>query len=290
MIVVQLKGGIGNQLFQYAAAKALATHHRVPLKLDVSSYQQDTLRGFELGNFNVDVELATEMELARFKQGVLGKIRERLLPHYRRTTYKEQDFSFDRHFLQARPDVYLKGYWQSEKYFLPIQEPLRKAFVLKPELISSVIELGNKMAAEESVAIHIRRGDYVKPEVIKVHGVIPAAYYAAAIKRIAAQVNVSCLYIFTDDEQWVKQYLPLTGNYVFVSNEFTSTHYEDFYLMSRCRHNIIANSSFSWWAAWLNDHAGKIVVAPHKWFNQAPHDIKDLFPVGWVSIHPQAYE
>jgi hypothetical protein len=284
MILVQLKGGIGNQLFHYAAAKALATHRGVPLKLDVSGYQQDTLRGFELCNFNIDVNLATEAEVARFSQGLPGKVMARLLPHYRRSVYKEQGFHFDTHFWQSRSTVYLKGYWQSEKYFLSIQEQLRKAFMLQPALINKVIDLGKKMYSEESVAVHIRRGDYTNPAVMQVHGILPAAYYTAAVNEVSAKTRVECVYIFTDDEAWVRQHLPVAGNYQFVSNVFTSNHYEDFYLMSCCRHNIIANSSFSWWTAWLNTHPDKIVIGPAEWFKKKVFDTSDILPQQWIKL------
>jgi hypothetical protein len=289
MIVVQLKGGLGNQLFQYAAALSLARHHGVELKIDVCELQSPdklikTNRQLELSSFNIDLQIASQQEIASFlQQPFFKRYFQKLLPPYKRLIYKEADFSFDEHFFEASNHLYLKGYRQSEKYFLSIEKEIRQVFTLKPEIIQQPASIEAKLKQENSLSIHIRRGDYRNAAVMQHHGILDATYYTNAIDKIRQLKTDVKLYVFTDDPQWAKENLSLNDATI-ISQETSKNHFEDFYLMSCCQHNIIANSSFSWWAAWLNPNPDKLIIAPQKWFNTTEHDTKDLIPNSWIRI------
>ena len=179
----------------------------------------------------------------------------------------------------------LKGGWQSEKYFKSYENEIRARLQLKPPLIQNVIEIAKNIKKENAVSVHIRRGDYLRKKIIyEWHGVMEKEYYAKAFELMHAKTKATRAYYFTDDVDWVAKNLLPSFNGEIISANITKSHYEDLYLMSQCRHNIIANSSFSWWAAWLNDHSDKIVIAPEKWFGNGPKDTQDIIPPGWYKI------
>ncbi len=284
MIITKIKGGLGNQLFQYAAARAFSITHSTELKLDISAYEADTLRGFELSNFAMNIAIATDAEIDSYEQPFFQKILARIKPYYQRKIYKEPFFHFDPNFTKIPSDVYAKGYFQSEKYFINSREILLKEINLQGPLIENVKSMGEQLKNSPSVSVHIRRGDYNNPAVRDYHGILEIAYYENAITLIKKQHKDCLFYVFTDDEIWVRNNFKLDTPLEFISASKSTTHYEDFYLMSCCRHNIIANSSFSWWAAWLNENKGKTVIAPKSWFNNGPKDTADLIPANWIRI------
>jgi hypothetical protein len=285
MIISKIIGGLGNQLFQYAAGKSLALHHNTSLLLDVSSFNEYKLRNFDLAAFHVDIKFADGQLLQPFTtRSVFGKLRDRLLPIPWRKVLKPQHFHFDRRFFSASSTIYLQGYWQSEKYFAPIANTIRKEFRLKEEYTQAVEALAAQMRSRQSVAVHMRMGDYMDPHVKEVHGVLSPSYYKKAILRLQEKYPDASFYFFSDNMELVKQHVDIKEA-SFVSGILAKTHFEDFYLMTQCRHNIIANSSFSWWAAWLNNNAGKTVIAPQQWFGpKGPRDTQDLFPEGWICL------
>lgn len=289
MIVVQLKGGLGNQLFQYAAGLSLAHHHRTTVKVDISELnQQDadigTYRAFDLEQLRLPPQIASLKEIAVVKPFGFQRLFDKLRSAHKRREYSETDFCFDTHFFEAGNTVYLKGYRQSEKYFQPIADIIREGFQFREEVIASVVVFGATLPTYNSVAIHIRRGDYNKPQVQDYHGVMDAAYYQQAIDMMEAHYSDARFYIFTDDAAWVQQTLHFQSPVQLVSGNISQTHFHDMYLISQCRHQVIANSTFSWWAAWLNNYQQKTVIAPRRWFNNAPHDTKDLLPTSWIKI------
>jgi hypothetical protein len=291
MIIVKLKGGLGNQLFQYATGRAIAERTGMTLKLDVSSYQSDALRNYRLRAYPVVDKFATAEEIeclnpskAHYARWTASRIRNALKPYYGRSYLKERGFPFDPAILQVRQPVYLNGYWQSEKYFADIADVLVREFTpaspLSPENEALVV----RMAASSSVSLHIRRGDYVaSPEALRVHGVVPLDYYRQAMSLMAGRVPAPHFFIFSDDMAWVQENLSADHPMTFVGSERSNQDYDDLRLMSCCRHHITANSSFSWWGAWLNRRPDKIVVAPQKWF-AAPIDTRDLIPAGWIRV------
>lgn len=290
MIIVQLKGGLGNQLFQYAAGLSLAAYHGTIVKVDIAELNRKdaeigTIRGFDLQQIRLAPGIATEAEISeRRPQTLPARLSDKLKPPHRRQVYKEVNFRFDTHFFEAGSNIYLKGYRQSERYFKPIEMIIRDGFALKQEAVERVRPFAEELRNSNSVSLHIRRGDYTNREVSSYHGVLDEHYYQQAISYFESRIPGCRFYVFSDAPGWVEDHLSFQAPVEIISGGKTQTHFEDFYLISSCRHNVIANSTFSWWAAWLNEHTDKIVVAPKRWFNQADHDTSDLIPQGWIRM------
>lgn len=295
MIIVRLWGGLGNQMFQYAAARRLAHVNGDRLKLDVSWFgrqaQGDTPRRYELGVFDILEEFASSAETARLRGPDIRRwprFLKRLaapLGIPRRTYVGEKHYHFDPQILELRGDVYLDGYWQSGKYFQDAADVIREEFTLKSQPTESNARLLEEIADCDSVSVHFRRGDYVtNPSAAAYHGVASLDYYAAAMSEVRRRVPESRFFLFSDEPEWVKQNfktdLPLT----YVEGNGPDRGGEDLRLMSACRHHIVANSSFSWWGAWLGGNREKVVVAPQRWFMAGDNDTKDLIPEEWLKI------
>jgi hypothetical protein len=272
-------------MFQYAAAKSLAARLHTTFKLEsLTSLQKDKQRSIALQDLNTHFELATRAEIKKFVGfPTLYRHKPRFFSRLGRNIYREPHFHYDPNFFSLRPPVFIDGFWQSPQYFQDIEPILREEFSVKEELIQNMKEKAREMQARSSVAVHIRRGDFLKPKIKAYHGVMSAFYFEKAIGIIREQVPDAYVYFFSDDIEWVKQNLVVGRNSEFISGNNNSA-IEDFYLMSKCRHNVIANSSFSWWAAWLNDNPNKIVVAPQKWFAEPTIDTRDLIPREWIRI------
>jgi hypothetical protein len=290
MILVELNGGIGNQMFQYAAAKSLAIHHKTILKLDISPGTDKSMpqelrpRPFDLHYFNLPDQFANVTDIESFNtKSALEKIKEKAKPNHKRKIYREPFFHYDSNFFNAEADVYLKGLWQSEKYFYPFKNEIRNLFEFKNETVSTLKDVSYRLKNQNSVSIHIRRGDYLAKVSLEVLGLIPLEHYQNAIELINSKMPDTFFYFFSDDINWVKESFQLP-NATYISGDISKDHVEDLYLMSQCKHNIIANSSFSWWGAWLNNNPNKIVVVPKNWFNKGPKDTQDLIPEGWLKI------
>ncbi len=281
MIIVRLQGGLGNQLFQYAAGKSLATALNKPFKLEtITSLQKDKRRSIALDDFDLEFELASLKEVREFVHFPTLYRHPFSLLKTGKNIYREPHFHFDSHFFELKDPVFLDGFWQSPQYFREIEDILRRDLIPKSNLIQNVLVKGKELQNKPSVAVHIRRGDFLDAKINAYHGVLSAIYYEKAMGFIKEKEPNACFYFFSDDIEWVKQNLATDKNAEFVSS-FTKSPVEDFYLMTKCRHNIIANSSFSWWTAWLNDNPGKIVVAPKRWFAISTIDTNDLMPADW---------
>lgn len=291
MIIVRLFGGLGNQLFQYAAGRRLSRMHDTTLKLDVSHFQYDKLRSYELEPFSIQQEFATAEEIMELKgtakrglDRIAFSVGQKLRPYYHRSIFREaRSGRLDPNILKTCKNVYLDGYWQSEKYFVNIKDVIRREFVVKYELDDQNREMANKIAGTESVSIHVRRGDYVS-DLRTNMPVCGLDYYERCVKLISKTVSDAHFYVFSDDRDWIVENLPFDHATTFVTHNDVNKGYEDLRLMSMCKHNIIANSSFSWWGAWLNPNVNKIVLAPRKWHKDESIDTHDLLPEGWISI------
>jgi hypothetical protein len=285
MIIVQILGGLGNQMFQYAAGRCLAHLNNTQLKLDVTGFTDYKLRSFDLHSLHTDCQFASANEIRNLLPSHnFEKALQYLSPKKKRTYYREKYFHFDDNMLKFGKNVYLKGYFQSEKYFLPIKEIIQNEFRIKEEAIAGVKDFFNAPGSANRVSVHLRRGDMKNdPVMAERHGVMPLSYYQKAIEIIRSKISAPHFYFFSDDIDWTKENFNTTDA-TFVSGEISKTHFEDLYLMSQCDHNIIANSSFSWWGAWLNKSVNKIVIAPNKWFNNGPTDLHDLIPDDWIKI------
>lgn len=290
MVIVRLIGGLGNQLFQYALGRTLAEQHAAQLKLDIRGYESYALYSYALDRFNIIESFATPDEVRRLRGG--GWIAERLprrlqkLNPFRKRSYiLERRFSFDPAVLGSPDDVYLDGYWQSEKYFKNLEEILRRELSVRNSLTGINRELAARIADSNAVSLHVRRGDFASnPKTRRVHGLCSVDFYQAAVRRIAETVPRPHFFIFSDEPEWAAANLRLDHSMTVVAGNDASHGYEDLRLMSLCRHHIIANSSFSWWGAWLNPNPDKIVIAPARWFIGARHDTRDLFPPSWQTI------
>lgn len=303
MIIAHLIGGLGNQMFQYAAGRHLAEKNSTLLKLDLSGFEEYKLHRYALHCFKIWEHIATMEEIATFKgKGItrtaklLSKIGTRWggLSFATSDFYqdaiilKEKRFSFDPSVLEAKANIYLEGYWQSEKYFAEIRDILLREFAFKYEQDAKSRGIANQIQKTESVSLHIRRGDYVHdPLTNKIHGLCSFDYYKKAVNYINQKIPNCHFYIFSDDHSWVRENFKLDYPVTMVDHNNASRNYEDLRLMSLCRHNVIANSSFSWWGAWLNGNMDKIVIAPRKWFGTdrlRSRIMDDLLPRGWYRL------
>lgn len=292
MIIIQLFGGFGNQLFQYAAGRCLAEKHQTQLKLDIFSFEEDKLRKYLLPTFNIPQTFATREEIQRLKAPTIPT---RMMNYFSRihrflslnplVTYKhETHFQFDTGFFSLPCNVYLEGHWQSEKYFKDIESIIRQEFRLKaiPNEQNTYMA-GVIRDVSDSVSVHIRRGDYVSnPITYKVHGVCSAEYYHTAIEHITQKSANPHFFIFSDDPMWVEKNFKITYPHTYVTHNQKDDGPLDMWLMSLCTHHIIANSSFSWWGAWLANNPKKIVIAPKRWFNNSKINTSDLVPRSWL--------
>jgi len=293
MIISKLYGGLGNQLFQYALGKHLAVKNKTDLKFDITALENMnpdiTYRKYELHNFNISAFVASAKEIETIKRDHLKGIRKSIYwrlqyrkPYYKQNYIKEKAFVFDSNILSASDNVYLDGYWQSPLYFNNIRDILLEELMPVQTLIESenmyLLEILNKA----SVSIHLRRGDYITNFKNKeVYLEIPIGYYNEAIRFIEQKIDNPVFFIFSDDNNWVKNNFNLK-NCIFVE-EINPV--KSMFLMSNCKHNIIANSTFSWWGAWLNNNNNKIVVSPAHWFaKNSGLTSASLMPDTWIKL------
>ncbi len=284
-------GGLGNQMFQYAAGRRLAEKLGVKLKLDIEMFKDNALRKYELGAFNIQECFAAGEEIERLtavKRGIVEKALDRVFkrPIRRPNSYiAEKYFAFDPSVLQLQDQVYLDGYWQSEKYFVEIEMVIREEFTIRHPQTDKDKALSDSIKSSNSVSIHIRRGDYVSnPDTNNQHGVCGIDYYQRCTDFIITNVVNPHFFIFSDDPEWVKNNLKIEHKSTVVEHNGTEKCYEDLRLLSQCKHHIIANSTFSWWGSWLSENPEKIVIAPKKWFKKRDINTKDLVPEGWIRL------
>ena len=269
MIIVKLIGGLGNQLFQYATARHLSKIHNTELLLDISEFETYHLQKFSLNAFNVTERYATLDEINK-------------LP-----VYKEKHFHYDPEFKFFLNNIVIKGYWQSEKYFMEIENIILQEFSFKNPAIDTNKKILQSINSSNSVSLHVRRGDYVKntyENQILISKDLD--FYHNCVQYILDKEQNCHFFIFSDDPSWVKENLKLQYPVTYVDHNNADTNYEDLRLMSSCKHNIISNSTFSWWGAWLNRNPHKIVCAPKKWFSDETKylDSKDIIPEKWVKL------
>lgn len=251
MITVNLVGGLGNTLFQYAYARALSLKYDVKIRDDCKQY------GCSLGRFNITVP---------FISSLVGR------------GISEEVFTYNPKQEIEDPCV-LFGYWQSEKNFIGVESVLRSELTLKGAPSEYAQALSAQLEKEQSVAIHIRRGDYLT-WAREVHGVLPIDYYLRAAEYLLGYKKDLKFYVFSDDPEWSQN----NFSFPYVKTVAHSSPHEDLWIMSKCKHFIIANSSFSWWGAWLSDYKEKIVVAPKQWFAQGNENSKDIVPERWIRL------
>lgn len=285
MIIIEASGGLGNQMFQYALYKKLESLNK-DVVFDTSFFRsKQGLRELEIGVFGVQYRSISDREVAYirgygYQDSIIDKIKYKLKPS-KYCIYRDSIESFQPEVLEME-DAYLCGYWQSEKYFKDIREVILKEFTFPIQAVKSNVKLTDQMKLENSVSIHVRRSDYLTEQNLKVYGnICTEKYYSNAINYIEGIIDNPHYYVFTDDLQWAKEYFK-GDNYTIVSENRGKDSYIDMYLMSQCKHNIIANSSFSWWGAWLNQNPDKKVLAPKKWFHN--HEKEEIVCEDWIRI------
>lgn len=294
MIFVRISGGLGNQMFQYAAAYSKAREYDYELVLDNTELISDinlknTDREFELNYLNINsrtINIQDYQMISVPTSGLLYRLLRKASLYIKipfLNYIRETSFSFDKIINRTRKYSYIDGNWQSEKYFLNCRDDLRKQFIIT-DFAHANQKIIEKMKDVESVAIHIRRGDYLtNPNANKVHGVCPISYYKRAIADLREKKTNLQFFVFSDDPQWAKENLAIEKDIIFIDHNTGDRSYLDMQLMINCRNHIIANSSFSWWGAWLSDDINKYVYAPKKWF-LVDIDTSDLIPKSWIRI------
>lgn len=287
MVIVKITGGLGNQLFQYATGKALAKKLSCELALDLSFYPTQTLRKYELDKFNIEARIATTKEITLSGGGndVVSRLMRKfgltsvIFPQYIK---ERESIKYVEKIDQCKSGAFLDGYWQNPRYFSQIKSELVQDFLPKAPL--SAPALAWKTRIEQSstpVSLHVRRGDYVdNAHTNSVHGTCGLDYYRAAVNKVLETVENPTFYVFSDDIEWCKQNLGSLGQLVYIDD--TQSAIDDLMLMSFCQHHIIANSTFSWWAAWLGDDG--LTIAPENWFSDLDRNNKSIYDSSWTLI------
>ena len=297
MIIAQLLGGLGNQMFQYAAGRSLAFRSRQKLLLDLreltdrSVARSYTPRCFSLDACNITAAVAKddESDSLRYRDAsVLRRcwraFRGRPRP-YGPFCYRERGIRFDSRVLRIRSDAYLIGFWQSYKYFENCENLIRQDFTPRGKLSTASQRYLGQIAATDAVSVHVRRGDYVTNlDANSFHGTCELSYYRTAAQLIANIVQRPHFFVFSDEVDWAKAHMGFIAPVTFVQFPEPVHDFEEIHLMSMCRFNIIANSSFSWWGAWLNNHPNRVVVAPMRWFRDPKIDTSDMIPSDWLRV------
>lgn len=287
MILIKVTGGPGNQLFQYAFGRNLALIYKTDLYLDLSEFEIKKHRVFILNKFKIRAKIATKKLLKsflKFSYYLPYDLRpqcHKLLPSFFPNIFYENKYTFDKNNFVNKNDSYLIGFWQSEKYFANIRDKLLNEISLKHNLSAKSKEVLKQIRKTESVSINVRRGDFLSnPQINKRHGVISKDYFEKAIVLMSQKVKNPHYFLFSDDIEWVKDNIK-PSHATYVDFNFPKSTEEDLLLGSYCKHNILTNSTYSWWVGWLNANPKKIVIAPSKWFNQLNYDFSDLFPEEW---------
>jgi hypothetical protein len=309
-VLVKLDGGLGNQMFQYALGRALSLHLGAPLTLDIGAYRSYTTRQYGLGVFDISASTApaavsagSGLTQVKTAGRSLAKLAKKILPpavsSLRRvgankleltlpswappgpwTIYREpSDVAFDQALFGTQPPIYVFGYWHNERYFADYADAVRRDFTLRVALSEKARHFQQQVTERQpSVSLHVRRGDYVRntPEARWRLDVCGVDYYRRALDFLGSKVPGPSIFVFSDEIAWVKANLKI-DNAVYVDG---CADYEEMFLMSCCRHHIIANSTFSWWGAWLNADKEKVVIAPKQWVNGDTSG-RTPVPTGW---------
>lgn len=258
MNVIVLTDGLGNQMFQYALYLAMQTHGR-NVCLSTSIISRNIIHnGFELcRDFNIEREKIKIIDGGRFVGGItIFATRYMKILCY----IEDEELYSPSVFKTNKPVVY--GYWQDIRYFNGIEDEIRNAFIFR-DIDPVNLQYANDMKNTNSISLHIRRGDYLKYAQFQT---CTPHYYKYAINTIKEKINNPIFYIFSDDLEWSEEFIKQQNvNYKIISHNRGANSYKDMYLMTQCKHNIIANSSFSWWGAWLGEQEGRIVICPSKW-------------------------
>lgn len=297
MIVVKLQGGLGNQMFQYALGRALQRRNGGELALDLTLLldrfprSKVVFRDYDLDIFGIQPRLTLLSQLSRclpipllYLRG--GSALTRLQDWAGFQRYVRGTVEFREEVLEARGNVYLDGHWQSPKYFASSEEILRREFQVKAALSPAGERLAAQIASSDSICVNVRRGDYVTLQAsMDIHGFVGKEYYERGVERIAPSLKKPHIFVTSDDVDWCRENLRFNYPTTVLGHEYQGYKFGEYLtLMSRCKHFLIPNSTFAWWAAWLSPSPDKIVVCPRDWFRDSKFDSSDLIPSTWIRI------
>jgi hypothetical protein len=285
MIYSRIRGGLGNQLFQYCAARSLADSLETSLGLDIRDFNQNSPYLMGLKHFNIRADFNPPGMIKHKKNGYLKYLIDAVRGK-QKFVYKEPQLNFDKNVFSLSDSSYLKGYWQTEKYFIKNRVNILKDLKIITHQNEKNKTISSKIANNTSVSLHIRRGDYISNSAYNsTHGTCSLSYYKNAVNLLIDKIGGNFkIFAFSDDPEWVFSNLELPVDIYFVKNNSSERNYEDLRLMSECDHNIIANSSFSWWGAWLNTNHNKTVITPSKWYADKSIKNDDIIPFNWIKI------
>lgn len=289
IISIRLMGGLGNQLFQYATAYAISKHYKKEMVLDTRFFAKYNLHGgYRLDKFNITARTLNSNEYSHFPSWQI-----KLLEIFPKLTIifdnwlLEESFNFQSITIKTEKPINLVGYWQSDKYFSKYKTQLKNEFSLKNKLNKKYCKYFEKIIEDETVAIHIRRGDYISnPQALVKHGLCSIGYYKIALELLKEKLKNPKFFFFSDDITWTeREFSSIIKDYqcTYISG---GTAEDDFWLMVNARNHVIANSTFSWWAAWLADHEDDgVVICPQPWLEDKDINTDDLIPDDWIKIN-----
>lgn len=277
MVITKISDGLGNQLFMYACGYAIAKILKKPLSLDLSYLDNSSLRKYELDKLNIKYEfIFTTRKLKHYPLRVAyRKLYHTWLRIRGFLFFKEkQTYTYNPDIEQLKDKTYLYGYWQTEKYFKDYRSDILKMFTPNYPLSTGCKEYIEKVQQCNSIAIHVRRGDYVNLGIC-----LDQSYYHQAILKMEERIETPQYFIFSDDIEYAKQFFKEeNGYFTYVQYQSENATIEDLFIMKSCKHIVMANSSYSWWAAWLNDNPDKIVIHPND------HQSDDFYPSNWSTF------
>lgn len=265
-MIVRLSGGLGNQFFQYAFGRAYEEKTGEEVSFDTWSFYRDKLRNYELDNYNI--KKCKKRFLKRFFCNIVWELKT----HIGHTEWLEKFVKMECEAelfmtqIISTEDAYVVGFWQNEDYFSDYLKMIKSELIYNGPISGKQSEIIEKMRSEQSVAMHIRRTDYLSDVGKTIYEKIDKAYYLSALEYLRNRVGDIQVYIFSDDIAWCKNEYSDIENLIFIDDSISTSQHTDMEMMRNCKHFVIANSTFSWWGAWLADYANKIVISPKKWF------------------------
>lgn len=291
MIIIRLKGGMGNQMFQYAFGRRMAEQLQCPLKLDLTALLDRSKRNFVFRDYDLHIfRIQENFVIQPSALRTIYKLRSSTVTRWMkkrvqsgRNYYKEPHFHVVESLIEDPvPNTVYEGWWQSERYFADIAEIIRREFSYSIPLLPGARAMLDRIQSSQSVCLNVRRTDFLQVDNLNT---TDRDYFLRSADYLAERLSDPVFFVFSDDLEWCEQHLQLPYPVVFVPHRIKGEKFGNYHqLMQACRHYIIPNSSFAWWAVWLNDHPDKMVIAPRRWFNEPGIDTSDLVPDDWIRL------
>jgi hypothetical protein len=289
-VIASIHDGMGNQMFQYAMAKALADRLGARLLLDLSAFAHEPPRPYALSHFAIRAGSASADEIRALRpESLLSRaaraagLRPRQRPRVNTPTYfyETKFYHYDPQVESLRAPIYLDGFWQSARYFERIKSELAEDFAIASPIDPGNVALLERVRSVEAICVHVRRGDYQTDAIFHL---LPLSYYEQAAELMRERVRAPVFVVFSDEPAWAHEHLRLPGEVIWTFDHGQRSAIEDMRLMLACKHFVIANSTFSWWPAFLSQHPTKVVVRPTRWFTNETWDADELREDSWISL------